>query len=153
MEQWKIIDGSQYEVSNAGRVRNVSTGRILAPRPHTNGYIRVCLGSQREEYVHRLVCAAFHGPCPQGFECDHVNRQRSDNRAENLRWTSPEENKRHREFPIGEKHWNSRLTANDVTEIRRLLPHHNNVQIGRHFGVHRRTISDIRNGRTWCHGN
>ena len=44
--------------------------------------------------MHRLVCAAFHGPCPNDtYTCDHINRDSSDNRASNLRWASKSEQK------------------------------------------------------------
>lgn len=43
--------------------------------------------------VHRAVCQAFHGPAPEDKpEVDHINRIKDDNRPENLRWVSREEN-------------------------------------------------------------
>ena len=44
--------------------------------------------------VHRLVLEAFVGQCPEGFECNHKNRDRSDNRLENLEWVTHIENLR-----------------------------------------------------------
>ena len=39
--------------------------------------------------VHRIVCSAFHGPSPSKTHVvDHVDTNRANNRAENLRWLS-----------------------------------------------------------------
>lgn len=149
MENWKIIPESEHEVSDQGRVRNSRTGRILKPRRHSNGYLRAQLGASREEYIHRLVCAAFNGPCPDGYQCDHLNHKRDDNRACNLRWITPDANRARRQCPKGEKSPRAKLTAIEVKGIRDLLPSHSNIAIGQRFGVHRRTIADIRNGVTW----
>lgn len=47
--------------------------------------------------VHRLICAAFHGLCPEDkTEVDHINRDKSDNRPGNLRWVTHSENMRNR---------------------------------------------------------
>ena len=43
-------------------------------------------------HCHILVCTAFHGPRPEGYECDHVNGNNLDWSADNLRWVTKEEN-------------------------------------------------------------
>ena len=45
-------------------------------------------------YAHHAVLYAWVGPCPKGFECDHLNGITTDNRLENLEWVTPEENRR-----------------------------------------------------------
>lgn len=60
------------------------------------GYVRVSLKKEHkcvDMPVHRVVCAAWHG-LPEGERChvDHINRVRSDNRPENLRWVTHAEN-------------------------------------------------------------
>ena len=45
-------------------------------------------------YCHKLVCTAFHGPRPDGYECDHLNGNHLDWTADNLQWVTPEENRR-----------------------------------------------------------
>ena len=45
-------------------------------------------------YLHIAVCLAWNGPRPDGYECDHINGIVSDNRASNLQWVTPEENRK-----------------------------------------------------------
>ena len=78
--------------SNKGRFRNAMGSSTQDPKPRADGYIYV--GCQGKTYaLHRLLCGAFHGPPPTPeHEVDHRNRNRSDNRAENLRWATKAEN-------------------------------------------------------------
>ena len=41
---------------------------------------------------HVLVCTAWHGERPEGYECDHINGNKMDWSADNLRWVTKEEN-------------------------------------------------------------
>ena len=53
---------------------------------HTNseGYIAVRTGTRQYALEHRLVWIAAHGPIPDGYIIHHKNRDRTDNRLENL---------------------------------------------------------------------
>lgn len=94
MTEWrKIEDRPNYSVSDCGEVRNDKTGRILKLAKHRCGYLHVMLGRKTVPlYVHRLVATAFV-PNPDGkTQVDHINGNKRDNRASNLRWVSPSEN-------------------------------------------------------------
>ena len=106
MEEWKVIeDYPKYEVSNLGNVRSTCRTllRILRPGMMTSGYLFVQLcneGKNKNYSVHRLVGRAFL-PNPDNLnEIDHINRNRLDNRVENLRWVSRSDNLLNRTLPI-----------------------------------------------------
>ena len=96
-EEWKCIEESNgnYEVSNLGRVRNITTGQILKPRPTPNGYLRVHLRTKytrKDFYIHRLVAAYF---CNRPEGCDiinHLDCNPGNNAANNLEWTTQRDN-------------------------------------------------------------
>lgn len=85
-ETWKLCPlNPDYLVSCQGRVRRIGGG-ILKPQPTTRGYVKVHLGSRLQRSVHVVVAATFHGPRPAGHHVDHVNHDKLDNRAVNLRY-------------------------------------------------------------------
>ena len=43
---------------------------------------------------HFLICTTFHGPRPEGYQCDHLNGDILDYSAANLEWVTPKENYR-----------------------------------------------------------
>lgn len=156
MEVWKPIVGWPYEASSGGRIRNSKTDRILRLKPHGGGYksITLCDGvSKRDFYVHRLVCAAFHGPAPfPGAEADHENDVRDDNRASNLQWMKVADNRAKRNCARGERGGMSKLKLPQVEAIlrRAVRPSLDRI-IAQEFGVSREQIRDIRLRKMWRH--
>ena len=99
MEKWKNIN-KEYEISNLGNVRRTIKGKIyyLNPEKLKKGYLRVSVwdnGKRNRKLVHRLVAEAFIPNPENKSQVDHINNNRSDNRAENLRWVTPKENVQH----------------------------------------------------------
>lgn len=67
-------------------------GNIVFGWKNSGGYLMYSARDGHNYLVHRLICEAFHGPCPAGKEVDHRNRIRDDNRPENLHWVTRSEN-------------------------------------------------------------
>lgn len=112
MEIWKAVPGYEghYEVSSMGRVRSVDRitphprnksmclprrGRILRWEFDKYGYPVVTLSRESKTKtfkIHRIVALAFI-PNPDNLpQVDHKNNLKYDNRPENLRWCTTQQN-------------------------------------------------------------
>jgi len=127
MAYWKNIIGfPEYEIDTLGRVWSWNRLKYLKPRV-SMGYNRVRLyinGKGYNKFVHRLVLEAFIGKCPKGMETCHNNRDKLDNRLENLRWDTRQANMKdaikhgtHACLRQGELHNSHRLKEQDVKMI------------------------------------
>jgi predicted XRE-type DNA-binding protein len=159
-EYWKSVVGYEghYEVSNTGKVRRMQTKKILKPRI-SNGYFLVDLrvnGNRKYNRIHRLVISTFIGlPPTSRHEVRHLDGNKQNNNVNNLSWGTRKDNEhdkiRHGTTNRGQRNGQSKLTAEQVIQIRELLSQSNLLQrqIATMFNVTRMTISDIKRRRSW----
>lgn len=172
IEEWKDVTGYEgyYEVSNLGRVRSLDRdteirqgvfithkGRILKSKENKFGYPTVALsvkGAVKYKFVHRLVAGSFISPHLEGFQVNHIDGNKRNNRFDNLEWCTPSENIQHafdtklREGYKGEKHPSSKLSDTETEFIRYWLDKgEKGVTMAKLFKVSKSTISEIRTGK------
>lgn len=87
-EIWKLWKDNIY-ISNMGNVR----GRKVSNRG--DGYLRISYKNKNYR-VHRLVAELFIPNTENKPQVDHINRNRSDNRVQNLRWATHSENQKNK---------------------------------------------------------
>jgi hypothetical protein len=85
-----VFDG--YTIDNHGVVTNITTGRVMAQRITADGYAVVSVthdGKRRFIRVARALASTFIGPPPTNHHtADHIDRDRSNDTLENIRWAS-----------------------------------------------------------------
>lgn len=164
-EEWRVcVDNETYAVSNMGRVKRIKFNRytkngeyLLVPIINSNGYLNVSLNSAGKHFrVHRLVCRAFHGePLPDQTDVNHIDNDRTNNRADNLHWCTRKENlhwgKQQGRDNTGERNGQAKLTEDIVKQIVHLLKTTDQpiTHIARDFGIAQANVSFINLGKRW----
>jgi hypothetical protein len=123
------------------------------------GYIRIedRYRSGTRLLAHLLVWEAVHGPVPPGFEVNHKNGEKSDNRIDNLEIVTHQKNMLHAyatglKSNRGDRHPGRKLSSSDVHVIRRLLRDgQTGASIARRYGVTPEAVYAIRNRKNWAH--
>ena len=95
-----MVKSKFAQISSLGRFRS-KHGKVYLPKPGKGGYCSVDV-NRGKRHVHRLVAAAFLGPRERAdhTHVEHIDNNRQNNRADNLRWASVCEN---RNNPISKK--------------------------------------------------
>ena len=170
--EWRQIEGFDYEVSDEGSVRSLDRtilrngvetrlrGQELALRKHSKGYRVVSLGRGYQRTVHSLVATAFIGPRPEGFEINHKDGDKTNNRVGNLEYMTHGDNQKHAiatglapKPPLkrGAEQHKARL---DEIQVRRVRAYAQlnwpTYKIARCFGVGETTIYNILKRNSWA---
>ena len=83
-----------YLIYNDGRVWSKKSNKFLKEFKNDRGYIQIVLSDENKKYTftaHRLVAEHYIPNLENKPQVDHINRNRSDNRVDNLRWVNIQE--------------------------------------------------------------
>lgn len=171
-EIFKDIPGYEgiYQVSDNGKVKALSVlkywGRvkqkrrevIFKPTVRKHGYAEVVLyGEKRRNYgVHRLVAITFIPNPNNKPQVNHIDGNKLNNHVSNLEWATAQEQADHAISlslvnSVGENNPNSKLTKDQVLEIRSLKGKFTHNELSKMFNVHPGAIQKIQLRIAWKH--
>lgn len=93
---WKPVSDYEgiYWVNSLGKIKN-KQGKTLKSFVINSGYESITLnknGTRKNLLVHRIVAREFCDGYSPELDIDHINNNKLDNRAINLRWVTRKEN-------------------------------------------------------------
>lgn len=96
---WKELeDYPGYEISTLGELRRAGSETNLKPYDDGRGYRKFDFkrnGKRKSAKMHQLVLKTFGPPQPSSKHVpDHLNRNKADNRIDNLEWKTQSDNVR-----------------------------------------------------------
>lgn len=96
-EEFRISKESErHLISNHGRLYSLDNQKFLTPIRHNQGYIQYSLSRKLRFLAHRMVANNFLPNDDNLRYVNHINRNKKDNKIQNLEWATPSENNYHR---------------------------------------------------------
>lgn len=153
---------TRYNVTYNGKIYDTKKQKFCKPNTDKrNGYVYYTFYDQDTGFtgtkrVHRVIAETFI-PNPARFGVvNHLDNNRSNNRVDNLEWTTQSENLKYaykqgrmHELPKGEAHKDSKYLDEQIHQVCELLQAgYRNKDIGKMTGVNTHYVSAIRN-REW----
>ena len=88
-----------YKIYDDGRVFSVGANKFMKPQINGRGYYHVSLSKNKNSKtirIHILVALHYLGKRPIGYDTDHIDRDKLNNKVSNLRYISKSDNSKNR---------------------------------------------------------
>jgi hypothetical protein len=162
-ERYPIPSAPGYEAAFDGTIWSVDSNwrgygaRPMTSRLHDDGYpaVRVRVAGQEvRRTVHSLVAEAWIGPRPASHQVRHMDGNPENSAPWNLRYGTASDNARdaviHRTKPQGHTHHKSKLSAEDVVDVRSRRAQGETFQsIADRHGVSKKAVMNVVSGKAY----
>lgn len=148
-------------VNRNGDIKNLETGNIRKQSIGKNGYAYIGTRTHGSLYTHRLVAEIFVGNPGKGYEVNHINGIKTDNRLENLEWVTRKQNMIHaakngllntRNRARGGDCNLSEYTEEEIRKVFSLLEDGlRNSDVAKKTGIPVSYVKTLRAGKSWAH--
>lgn len=144
--------------STKGKSFQLRKGRLLKPSVDRYGYKRTSLtdknGNVKYFTIHRLVAIHFIDNPNNKKTVNHIDGNKLNNHKDNLEWNTVSEQNYHAyrcnlNSRKGELNNSSKLTVENIKEIRSLINLKTIKELSEKFKISRSHISNIKNNKAW----
>lgn len=118
---------TDYYFSDLGEVVSKKNGKyrkLVGTACGQQKYKAIAVKGAKKIYIHRTVCELFNGPPKEKEECRHLDGDKTNNCAANLKWGTSKENAKDKILhgTNGEKEKNpmAKLTMQQVSDMREI---------------------------------
>lgn len=154
-----VVIRESYWTGEVGKKSYFKKERTLTPTLKDNGYLVVNLIKDKKAtqfYIHRLLALTFIDEVEGKPFVNHIDGDKTNNNLSNLEWCSNLENCIHASafdlIPKGENRYNSKLTPEDVVEIKKRLKNNETCSnIAKDYPISRSGIYEIKKEKNWKH--
>ena len=145
-EMWLDIEGYEglYSVSNMGRVYSHITNKFLKQQLQCFGYFMVHLYKDTIRWgvmTHILVGNAFIGKRENGLSFDHIDRNRQNNCADNIRLATRLEQNINQDVQIRSKTGERCITLTDFSYRIRII-RNNEIVFNKYLSMSKFSLED-----------
>jgi len=149
-ELWAPVNEfPNYEVSTLGRVKNITTDKILKNNIKS-GYCNIALtnnATKKTCKVHRLVALAFIENPENKLDVNHKDKNKLNNHITNLEWMTRTENNVHRcQNVVITTNKNKCINKIDKT-TNKIIDHYNSIEDAALWTFNNGLTKNIHNGR------
>lgn len=150
MTKWKVIkDAPHLLISEYGDIRKAFSDVPLKQQSSINGYKFLSTyisGKRINVYVHREVAVAFVRGRRRGYQINHKDGDKSNNRADNLEWVSRKRNMQHAQAMGLVKH-GRRRPDRDIQQMYHEREKYSQNQLAKRHKIARTNVNMILNGK------
>lgn len=147
-----------YGISNYGNAKDFRSGKIMTSYVNVSigGYLQVQLKNPegfKTHRIHRLVAENFLNNTENLEEVDHIDRNRINNKLDNLRWSSRSDNqinklyKPHENNPYRCIHYDSPNTAKNPYSCWTIQIKNKKLNFKKRFRTDKYTLEEVKKFR------